>query len=601
MPCPETCWGSPCWCARFNDRFSTSIVNAQMVDERGRVGMYSMDNPGFIFAPDVAKVFCAYPADGGSESKNCEAGQEGCLPGCGAKWCKFNPAIPHNMDTNCAWPAADLQRVLQLQAHGNSRYNEVVVDAKAFVDNLPRSIEAIFYVKGSKAEDEARRVHADFLATFGETSLSARRVPLLEMDMGNPDAPFKDVTTKQVPPVPLEKPHAHVAHSGRDEAGNVGGVGQRCGGGGWKGGAMCPPGLVCNRTNEFWWDCQHPTGQDTTEVASHATEVALARVLLKHSNLLGKAEVVERINTRFTRGHPTSDLQSAGLIIHQFHNGMDGDWKAWMPCPETCWGSPCWCARFNDRFSTSIVNAQMVDERGRVGMYSMDNPGFIFAPDVAKVFCAYPADGGSESKNCEAGQEGCLPGCGAKWCKFNPAIPHNMDTNCAWPAADLQRVLQLQAHGNSRYNEVVVDAKAFVDNLPRSIEAIFYVKGSKAEDEARRVHADFLATFAETSRSARRVPLLEMDMGNPDMPFKDVTHERAVLQGEFEVLEESQPLDSADRQGCRLATLIGLVLALALLLASLSSQVRYVARARNAECKYCPAEVEAAFLDIIAE
>jgi len=326
--------------------------------------------------------------------------------------------------------------------------------------------------------------------------------------------------------------HQHLGALGKDEtsaapnpAGNVGGVGQRCGGKGWSGATTCPRHLFCNHTNEYWWDCQHGKPQDAWAPTQDAVAAAGPHV----ASHMSRADIVQQLNERFAAGSPSNDLKSTGILIHQFHNGMDGDWKAWMPCPPTCFGGPCWCASFSDRFSASILNAHTVTKKGIIGMYSMQNPGFIYNPDIVTVSCAYPADGGSESKSCKPGAEGCVPGCGDKWCHFDPTMPNNMDTSCAWPASELERVLNLQQGANSNYNEIVVPAKDVVDNLPNSILAIFYVKGSKAEDEARKVHADFLANFAETSIAARNIPLVELDPKKPEAPFSDVTSSRLLM------------------------------------------------------------------------
>ena len=219
-----------------------------------------------------------------------------------------------------------------------------------------------------------------------------------------------------------------------------------------------------------------------------------------------KGSVVDVLNARFKNGHPTDDLAAAGVLVHQFHNGADSDWRPWMPCPDTCYGGPCWCSKFNDRFSCSIVSVKTLSKKGDVGMYSVQNAGFVLRPAANKVNCAYPADGGSESKSCKD-EAGCVPGCGSKWCssmqnflvmcvmvprgkigvsclsrvamgpassfpsgtqtsrtlpgscvsircEFDPAVPNNMDTSCAWHPEELSRVLTLQEGARSAYNEV---------------------------------------------------------------------------------------------------------------------------------------------------
>ena len=68
-------------------------------------------------------------------------------------------------------------------------YNELVLDSVTWVDNLPGSIEAIFYPKGcgAKCISEARAQHTAFVAEYPE---AAATTPLLELDVTDWTTPF---------------------------------------------------------------------------------------------------------------------------------------------------------------------------------------------------------------------------------------------------------------------------------------------------------------------------------------------------------------------------------------------------------------------------
>eukprot|EP00966_Prymnesium_polylepis_P055007 1271706-Prymnesium_polylepis.1 len=108
-----------------------------------------------------------------------------CKPewGAGDPWCGGNPFAPENLQ-------------LMLQGHrGRDQINEVcasstssamrhrggavVIDTDCINDNLPRSIEAIFYPsacgRGSQCRRDAEQVHQTFRREFG---LSAEKSPL---------------------------------------------------------------------------------------------------------------------------------------------------------------------------------------------------------------------------------------------------------------------------------------------------------------------------------------------------------------------------------------------------------------------------------------
>lgn len=189
------------FCARAGDRLASSVVNARMPH------LFSFDTGGVIVAPEYAKVLCSYHGDGDDLARFCkpptdwlkmpvEREQDGsCIPGCTSHfgWCddKFNPC-PLCEEVKCAWRESGLAKmvdahVAKLDAwqeqgqscvkgghFGRSKcHNEVVLDADAWMSNMPRSIQAIFYQGSSKqaSVDEARAHHREFEKQYGPTPL----------------------------------------------------------------------------------------------------------------------------------------------------------------------------------------------------------------------------------------------------------------------------------------------------------------------------------------------------------------------------------------------------------------------------------------------
>jgi len=291
------------------------------------------------------------------------------------------------------------------------------------------------------------------------------------------------------------------------------GPGQRCGGKGWHASGVCAPGLFCNHTNEYWWDCQQD--DDAREAAPALSSPVMSGLL----SSAGLPPSIAELNQRFRAGQPSNSLDTVGVLLHQFHDGADGDWKPWLPCPSTCYGHDCWCSRFSDRFSVTIANARMAKAVGKLELYSENNPGFVLAPWAMKVKCAFPADGGTESKQCDPKDSSCEPGCGRTWCDPNDG-GIGLNTICAWRPEELQEVLSRQENAGSAYNEVVVDEQKWVQNLPSTIQAVFYLKGSDGERDAREVHSMFVEEFEQLSLAARDALLVELDPSNLEAPFQ---------------------------------------------------------------------------------
>ena len=211
------------------------------------------------------------------------------------------------------------------------------------------------------------------------------------------------------------------------------------------------------------------------------------------------------LNHLFARGRPSNDLTQVGLLLHQT-DAMDNghDEPPWLPCPQHLW-----CRQYGDRFSASIVNAQLPY------IFSDRAPGFVLHPGLVSINCAYPKDGATMHQTCEppGRSEGCVPGCAA-W-------------GDGWPASKLGEMLQQQLEhpapwsgscgegGGCRHNEIVLDAASWVQGLPKTIQAIFFPSGA-AEWEARRMRERFLDAFG---LAGSELPIFRLDLSNLQAPF----------------------------------------------------------------------------------
>ena len=99
---------------------------------------------------------------------------------------------------------------------------------------------------------------------------------------------------------------------------------------------------------------------------------------------------VERLNERFERGQPGSDLARAGVLVHQFDTPDAVRYNnPWRPCP-----ADKWCSKWADRYSTSIINRRIPH------VFSADESGFVVRPLAVEILCAWSQDGGSMGRRC---------------------------------------------------------------------------------------------------------------------------------------------------------------------------------------------------------
>jgi hypothetical protein len=245
-----------------------------------------------------------------------------------------------------------------------------------------------------------------------------------------------------------------------------------------------------------------------------------------------------RINERFSSGGAFDDVHSAGVTMHQFDDLEDSD-EVWRPCTSG------WCTKYSDRISASLISAHSPPTAdGNIGLFKdsegVFSGGFIAAPSEMKVLCSYPHDGGTMDRLCLNGDGTainpgvpCVPGCGCKdsepkpcknSCIAHPPSPASGVHQCAWPPANLSSMLHIQEDiQKDIYNELVLDSKTWVANLPHSIEAVFYPKGCSqvTEDRARAAHAALVQHFKIET------PLLILDTSNWETPFAIAKKERS--------------------------------------------------------------------------
>lgn len=222
-----------------------------------------------------------------------------------------------------------------------------------------------------------------------------------------------------------------------------------------------------------------------------------------------KYEIVDTLNARYLHAHASNDLRLAGVIVRAW-DGLSAPGRPWEPCEENQF-----CARYRDRFATSIIYP------GHPETYA--SGGFILRPEMMDLNCAYSADGGSQGVHCDPPRKTpeCSPGC-KRWCEPSRGVKN---WGCAWHPQNLKEMIEQQKilSPAGGYNEVILDAEAWVRNLPQSIMAVFVHKNAKLADveNSRSVHANFLQRYGLTSDATPLVTYdIEAAQGDVDVsPF----------------------------------------------------------------------------------
>ncbi|EER07326.1 hypothetical protein Pmar_PMAR020491 [Perkinsus marinus ATCC 50983] len=224
-------------------------------------------------------------------------------------------------------------------------------------------------------------------------------------------------------------------------------------------------------------------------------------------------------------GHDTDDLTAAGIILHHFsHAHAVAVGEPWRPytaeeCAEHDYDG---CDTTGDRACTLIINNQTRnDDDGSIPVYSTAVGGIIFNPQKSTMMCAYSQDGGTDDRynrgcGCHHGDTACEQRHTNNSCVLDAKAGVEDYDVCWWGPNDLKQMLERQ---QGVYNEVVLDTTPWLNNLPGSIEAFFYVKDAEKLNDT----VDAYHTFRNSYPDAC-VPLLEMDIHANESPFSYSSH-----------------------------------------------------------------------------
>jgi hypothetical protein len=243
------------------------------------------------------------------------------------------------------------------------------------------------------------------------------------------------------------------------------------------------------------------------------------------------------INERFRASSPSSNLEEAGLLLHQFDE-IEVHGKPW----EFCEGPGCYTqgATIPGRVSAMLIYHSLRDRSDRVAIPLPfgNRAGLIFRSDQVDVRCLYGVDGSTAFQRNDPGHPGCPAPhdfCNARdpsignWgrCGFD-GWPIG-----AWRPEDLEPFMRAhQQHGetyrppgfHSGYNEVILSSESINAHLPHSVAAFFVLSEEMAHRDGVNVrvaeaHRAFLERFGVTSKEC---PLLLMRPGNWEEPFVEL-------------------------------------------------------------------------------
>ena len=181
----------------------------------------------------------------------------------------------------------------------------------------------------------------------------------------------------------------------------------------------------------------------------------------------------------FKAGRPSNHLEHAGLMVHGFDGTELNERQRWLPCVTG------FCKGAVKYWSTSIIN--------QVHPATWGGSGIVFSPSRAQVLCSHTCDFGSLTSGCAASAPDGFNG-----------------TAKPYPADHLKEMMQRSMYEKGlmgAYNEVLLDMKDYVDNLPRSLAAFYYKETSDAHSQVSAAHAyvSFLDAYNLTEDS---IPLL---------------------------------------------------------------------------------------------
>ena len=242
--------------------------------------------------------------------------------------------------------------------------------------------------------------------------------------------------------------------------------------------------------------------------------------------------VASQINERYERGGPSNRRSDVGVFISQL-DIMHDPMKPWLPCPVD--DASVWCWFLGDRIPGSIISRSQVAHakaHSQRALYDETLGGFVVSPEAAVVNCAYSGDASTQGEHTSCLHHPkpgpCLAGCSIEGNAPVHCTRVTDSSGCSWPPTDLESMLiQQRDIGGGIYNEIVFNVDAWVEQLPRTVEAVF-VQLSQAhspefvrvrEAKAREAHRRFLAEY---NLPMSEVPLLAFDP-NASPAFRDIS------------------------------------------------------------------------------
>jgi len=151
------------------DHVSGSVISQHVPELYRDNNGGSLPNVGFVLH-DSLHFECAFTGDAGSVM-NARGGCTDCICGACYAW-------------NCAWGVDHRADIL----HGTVLYNEVIWMRDVWEAQLPGSIAAVLCIRDRAQCDDARTVHANFHATYGQSV--TEDVPLLFYDVTDGFSPL---------------------------------------------------------------------------------------------------------------------------------------------------------------------------------------------------------------------------------------------------------------------------------------------------------------------------------------------------------------------------------------------------------------------------
>lgn len=225
---------------------------------------------------------------------------------------------------------------------------------------------------------------------------------------------------------------------------------------------------------------------------------------------------MNELNERFVAGTVSDDLKKAGILVHQTDT-IDGYWDDIPPYHHDRW-LPTNSEKFSDRAAAAVINAELPY------MFSTSAVGYVLNPDAMQTgfycACAYDCNsmGNLENHGCNSNKsigrtvygslkemmKSHLTRLKYGWGHYNSFLDF-----CVWGEHTIND------RSGCQYNELIMNADVWRENMPQVIEAFFYPVNGVVDtsegtpEDARSIHQSFLLEYGLT---ADDVPLLEFDV-----------------------------------------------------------------------------------------